>query len=83
MSPEQLESIRKVSERYAYGSIMYRYALAQALNHDNDGAQLTLARLCKMHTAAMCTSARREWAVMADNVYPQLRTVSFPARSSP
>lgn len=83
MSPQQLESMRKVSERYAYGSIMYRYALAQALNHDHKGAQLTLARICKMHTVSMCISARRDWALMAESVYPQLASVSFPVPSSP
>lgn len=77
MTVQDLEGIRKISERYAYASSMYRYALAQALNNDPLGAQQTLMRLCKMQSVAACLDAQRQWKVDAGR-YPQLRTTPWP-----
>jgi hypothetical protein len=78
MSTQELEKLRKVSERYAYASLMYKFALAQALNHQADSAQLTLKRLCKMQSTTACASARRNWAELGNTKYPQLAQVEFP-----
>ncbi|WP_159433794.1 PglL family O-oligosaccharyltransferase [Acidovorax soli] len=78
MTSQDLEGMRKISERYAYPSSMYRYALAQALNNDPHGAQQTLERLCKMQSVAACIDARRQWDVDAIRHYPQLSTAPFP-----
>lgn len=81
LSAQDLDWMRRVSERYAYASPMFKYALAQALNNLSPGAQLTLRRLCKMQTEAACKSARREWRELMQNQYPQLADTPFPAES--
>lgn len=78
LSAQDMEQMRRTSERYAYASSMFKYALAQALNHQGPGAQLTLRRLCKMQTAAACKSAGREWRELTKNQYPQLTVTPFP-----
>jgi hypothetical protein len=77
MPAHELDWMRKVSERYAYASLMYKYALAQGLNGEPEGAGRTLAKLCKMHTQAACDSARREWSKLAHERYPELAKVPF------
>lgn len=71
MSTQDLDWMRKVSERYAYASAMYRYALAQRLNGQGEGANQTLARLCQMHTSIACADARRDWVELTQGRYPQ------------
>lgn len=77
MPAHELDWMRKVSERYAYASLMYKYALAQGLNGEPEGAGHTLAKLCKMHTQEACESARREWSKLAHGRYPELAKVPF------
>lgn len=77
MPPQDLDWMRKVSERYAYTSLMYKYALAQGLNGETEGASQTLAKLCKMHTKKACEGVRRDWLKLADEQYPQLANVVF------
>jgi hypothetical protein len=82
MSAQDLDWMRKVSERYAYASLMYKYALAQGLNSETEGARRTLAKLCKMHTEKACEGARREWSKLANDQYPQLANVPFSQATS-
>jgi hypothetical protein len=72
MSMHEIERVRKVSERYAFSSLMFRYALAQGLNGQMEGAHQTLAKLCQMHTPRTCKETRRQWAELAQNRFPQL-----------
>lgn len=77
MEPEQLESMRKVSERYGYPPVLLRYALASGLNSEPAVAEMTLARLCSIHVAARCEEARESWHELTVK-YPQLSEVRFP-----
>lgn len=70
--------MRKLSERYAYPAIMYRYAIVQALNSDTLGAQQTLRRLCKMQTKSACRDAQNQWASLTHLLYPGSPVVAFP-----
>lgn len=79
ISPQDLDWMRRISERYAYASPMFRYALAQALNSDSRGAQLTLRRLCHMQTPGACKSAKQHWADLKQDRWPQLANTPFPA----
>ena len=78
ISPQDLDWMRRVSERYAYASPMFRYALAQALNLDSQGAQLTLRRLCHMQTPGACKSAKQHWVELTQDRWLQLATTPFP-----
>ena len=79
MSAQDLEWMRRVSERYPYAAPMYKYALAQALNGRTAGYQLTLRRLCSMQTVASCESAKQDWAELTQYRFPQLAATPFPA----
>lgn len=71
MAPEQVDWMRKVSERFGYAPVMFRYALAAGLNKQPEVAQQTLARLCRIHEPVRCVEAREGWAALQLR-YPQL-----------
>lgn len=73
MPPDQVNWMRKVSERFGYPPVMFRYALAAGLNGQPALAQLTLARLCRIHEPERCAEARSGWATLQER-YPQLPT---------
>jgi hypothetical protein len=77
MTPEALDFMRKVSERYAYPPSLFRYALAQGLNGQPDGASLTLLRLCRIHPEERCQEMRDGWPALLGR-YPQLAAVRLP-----
>jgi O-antigen ligase len=77
MTPEELDFMRKVSERYAYPPSLFRYALAQGLNGQPDGASLTLLRLCRIHPLERCQEMRESWPALLGR-YPQLAPIRLP-----
>lgn len=77
MPPEQLDWMRRVSERYAWAASTFKYAHAAALNDRPDAASIALARLCKIQSRAMCRKSLDEWmALVKEN--PKLRVVILP-----
>ena len=78
MSNQQLEDMRRVSERFAYPPSMFRYALAQGLNGQPDGAALTLLRLCRIHPRPRCDEGREAWAGLQQS-HAALRDIAFPS----
>jgi hypothetical protein len=77
MRREQLDWMRKVSERFGYPPILFRYALAAGLNGMPDVARETLVRICRIHEAQRCAEAREGWAALQTQ-YPQLADVTIP-----
>jgi hypothetical protein len=71
MRPDQVDWMRKVSERFGYPSVLFRYALAAGLNGQSEVAHETLARLCRIHEPPRCVEAREAWAALQVR-YPQL-----------
>jgi hypothetical protein len=82
MSAQQIDWMRRVSERYAYGAPMYKYALALALNDRSGDAQLALRRLCSMQRASACKSAKQDWEELTQKRFPQLAATPFPAMAA-
>lgn len=82
MSDDALETMRRNSERFAYAAPMFKYAVAQALNHQAAGAVTTLKKLCSMQPASVCRSAKNQWEVLTKNSYPELAQINFPEISS-
>lgn len=78
MTPQDIDAMHRISERYGYAITMYRYAVTQALNNDTLGAQQTLRRLCKMQTKSACRDAQNQWASLTYLRYPALPVVAFP-----
>jgi O-antigen ligase len=78
MPAQDIEQMRKISERFAYAAPMYRLALSQALNGQSDAAQLTLARLCRMQSKMACESALKDWVEKSTGEFPQLKAIALP-----
>lgn len=75
MPPEQVERMRKVSERFGYPPVMFRYALAAGLNGQPEISQQTLQRLCRIHGPQRCMEARDGWTALQAR-YPQLQDMA-------
>jgi hypothetical protein len=80
MSAAELDAMRRVTERYAYPPSMFRYALAQGLNGQPDGAALTLLRLCRIHARVRCEEGRQAWEGLQQQ-HLVLRDIAFPSES--
>jgi hypothetical protein len=78
MSNEQLDSMRKVSERYTYADILYRYAMAAALNGRQNEARGVLITICNLHIKQRCDEGREGWAELGER-FPQAEAVSYPS----
>lgn len=78
MTPEKVDWMRKVSERFGYPPVLFRYALAAGLNGEPETARVTLARLCRIHEPQRCIEAREGWATLQTR-YPQLADINIPA----
>jgi hypothetical protein len=77
MTPEQLEWMRKVSERHGFSSVLFRYAVAAGLNNQPVVASETLARICHIYVPQRCIEAREGWATLQLR-YPQLADMALP-----
>lgn len=77
MSADELDQMRKVSERFAYPPSLFRYALAQGLNGQAEGAALTLLRLCRIHPQVRCDEGRDAWANLQQR-HAQLQSIVYP-----
>lgn len=75
MLPEQVEWMRKVSDRFGYPPVMFRYALAAGLNGQPDIAQETLQRICRIHGPQRCMEARDGWRALQSK-YPPLQDMA-------
>lgn len=80
MSEAELDAMRKVTERFAFPPSMFRYALAQGLNGQPDGAALTLLRLCRIHAPVRCEEGRQAWASLQQQ-HPVLRDIAYPSEA--
>ncbi|WP_457329365.1 Wzy polymerase domain-containing protein [Rhizobacter sp. P5_C2] len=79
MPPEELDMMRDVAARYGHPPVLFRYALASALNGRPDQARDTLRRLCKTQMIERCEEGREAWVAASQGEFPELRAVEFPA----
>lgn len=73
MSPDQLEAMRQVTERFAFSTILFRYALAEGLNGHPEIASRTLDVICHIHDRRKCHEALERWREMQGR-FPELPT---------
>lgn len=71
MSAAEIDWMRKVSERFGFPPILFRYALAAGLNGQPKVAQETLERICRIHALPRCLEARESWKIL-EMRYPAL-----------
>ncbi|MBX3635435.1 MAG: O-antigen ligase C-terminal domain-containing protein [Rubrivivax sp.] len=79
MSAAEVDTMRRVSERFAYPPAMFRFALAAGLNGQPTAGEMTIARLCRMHAPARCDEAIEGWAVAKER-FPQLQHLPASVR---
>lgn len=78
MRPDQVEWMRKVSERFGFPPVLFRYALAAGLNGQPEVARETLARICRIHEPQRCMEAIEGWAALQVR-YPSLVGITVPS----
>lgn len=78
MAKADLENLRKVSQRFAYGTMNFRYALALALNGDSDGASRQMAIIRGMYGESYYAACKEEMRRLEKEKYPQLAAVVAP-----
>jgi len=78
MSADEIEWMRKVAYRYGFSPSLYRYALAQALHGDIEGARVTLQKMRNLHGDIPYLDAKRELTQLATTDYPVLRELLLP-----
>ena len=78
MSILDIENLRKVSERFTYGAIRCRYAMALGLNNDPVGAAHQLTIIRAMHGKGYYATCIGEIRRLEMGRYPQLAAVKAP-----
>jgi hypothetical protein len=77
MPAEQIAWMGHVAARHPYVPVLYRYALAQALNGDSAGAALTFSKMKRLHRDRNYTDAKMQFEELANTRYPQLKAIKL------
>jgi len=77
MLPEELKNLRKVSDRFAYGAIRFKYVKALALNGDLAGANKQLRIIRSLYGESFYKASTEELMRLSTEKYPQLDQVKL------
>lgn len=75
MTPDEVRELVAAAERYGYAPLLYRSALALALNGDVEGGRRMLRRLENVHLPVYHATALGEIRTLAATEYPVLRAL--------
>lgn len=78
MSAQQLELARQAAMRFPWTALQNRYALSLALNGDPDEAVRQLKVMRAMYGEKTYAEIKENWKALAEEKYPQLRTLQLP-----
>lgn len=78
MKHEDLELLKKISRRYSWARLMFRTALALALNDRAEEATQQLRVIKGMFSDDVYQEARESFTLMQKEKYPQLSQVELP-----
>ncbi|VTU40122.1 Lipid A core - O-antigen ligase [Variovorax sp. PBL-E5] len=78
MQADQLERMRKVAERFGYPPVLFRYALALALNGQPVEAAHQIQILRHIWGDEMYVQLKEQVAGLAATKYPELKRLSLP-----
>ena len=78
MNAEDFELLHKVSQRFAFGPLSYRYALALALNGDPVGAARQLLVVKNVYGRAYYAAVKDEFKRLEREQYPRLGAIQLP-----
>lgn len=71
LPPEVIEKTRKISERYGWGNLLFKYALVSGLNEMPVESRRALGLICKVSSGKYCEKARFDWERWR-TIYPVL-----------
>lgn len=77
MPEEQLAWMGLVASRHPYVPVLYRYALAEALNGRVENAELILLKIKRLHSDRNYADAKMQFEELANTRYPELKVVRF------
>lgn len=84
MSVEEIDWMKKVTDRYGYAPALFRYALATGLNGRPQEAINALRRICKTSSHKNCLESKENWEMLRLEhkdlpEYPQtIKSHSYP-----
>jgi len=78
MPKADLDNLRQVSDRFAYGAIRFKYAQALGLNGDPAGATRQLQIIHGMYGDFFYRACKEELTRLGNDKYPQLKLVRIP-----
>lgn len=78
MTPAQIDDLRKVSQRFAFGALALRYATALGLNGNPKGASHELQVIRGMYGEFYYMAAKDALRTLQREKYPQLGAVAMP-----
>lgn len=78
MSPSDLLTLRLASQRFSWGALHFRYAMALALNGQPEQAAMQMQLIKNMFGPEMYEEARNDFLRMKKEKYPELARVKLP-----
>lgn len=78
MTEDELDLAKKVALRYPWTATQNRYALSLALNGNPEEATRQLLVMQAMHGEKTYNEIKANWRSLAQEKYPQLRTLALP-----
>lgn len=78
MTASELALVREVALRYPWTATQNRYALSLALNGQSAEAMRQLRVMHALHGDKNYAEIKRNWETLAQEKYPQLRTLTLP-----
>ena len=77
MGKDEIDRMRRVSERFMPPAVLLRYAVAAGLNGQPSEAQRSLRLACHMWPKRNCEQARESWTSLQAR-FPSLQAIKFP-----
>lgn len=78
MGKQELELLREAANRFPYGALNFRYAVALGLNGDPEGATRQMALIRGMYGGGYYASVKSDLHQLQAEKYPQLSAVRVP-----
>lgn len=78
MQDDQIAWMGCVASRHPYVPVLYRYALAQALNGHASAAELTFLKMKRLHSDSNYADAKMQFQELTNTLYPELKAVKLP-----
>lgn len=82
MPAEDLANLHRVAHRYPYGTVLFNFAQASAMNGSPQTARETLIHACKVYSVTVCEQMRHNWHYL-QTTEATIRSIEFPVDRNP